>query len=143
MRVLAKIDGALTEYGYIENDGGGMRWRPEEPEEPERTVCEDDEGDWPDPDGDTWGPFTVRVHFRVPGKGWNVCVKAEARSAREMPGMAASMRRTYAKTRGWYPRPASHCDDCNPRGNPGALAVNGHEYNRHRKARQGRKSRLR
>lgn len=29
-----------------------------------------------------------------------------------------------------------------PAGNPGALAVNGHEYNRHRKARQGRKSRL-
>lgn len=30
-----------------------------------------------------------------------------------------------------------------PAGNPGALPVNGHEYNRHRKARQGRKSRLR
>lgn len=122
--VPATIDGALTEYGYIENDGGGMHWRPEEPE---RTVCEDDEDDWPDSDGDVWGPFTVRLHFRVPGKGWNVCLKADARSAGKMPELAASMRKAYA-TRGRYPRPDSHCDDCNPAGNPGALAVNGREY---------------
>ena len=31
------------------------------------------------------------------------------------------------------------CRDCNPRGNPGPLAVNGHEYRRRSKARARRK----
>lgn len=39
------------------------------------------------------------------------------------------------------PRGRARCRRCNPHGNPGPLAVNGHEYSRRRKARQRRKRR--
>jgi hypothetical protein len=38
------------------------------------------------------------------------------------------------------PRDRHRCRKCNPHGNPGPLAVNGHEYDRRRKARQRRKA---
>jgi len=140
--ILASIDGALTACGYIDfgETGSSMRWRPEPPPEPERktTDGQDDEEDWLDSD-DTWGPFTVRLHFRVPHKGWNVCLKAEARSAEQMPVMVKSMRDAYRKMRGWYPRPASRCDECNPRGNPEPLAVDGRAYQRRLRNRRRRR----
>jgi hypothetical protein len=134
--VLASIDGALTEYGYVGNDGGGMRWRPEEPEAIDAEWFDVD--DWPDPGDDAWGPFTVRLHFREPGNGWNICLKAEARRADQMPGLARGIKAYYAERPGCYPRPASHCSDCNPRGNPGPLAVNGRAYQRRLRNRRRR-----
>jgi hypothetical protein len=149
--ILSRIDSALAGDGTVNygETGDSMRWQPG------LVICDEggplspipakvpqglewDDDDSAGPDDDTWGPFTVRLHFRVPHEGWNACVKAEARSADRMPEMARSMTRAYATMRGWYPRPASHCDECNPKGNPEPLAVNGHEYRRRQMNRRKR-----
>jgi hypothetical protein len=133
--ILAKIDGALTDYGYIDHGevGSSMRWRPEppEPEDGHDGEC----GPIPD---EARGSHVITLHFKVPRMGWNVHICAEARSADAVPRMTRNMKAMYGKRRGWYPRPVSHCEECNPRGNPGPLAVNGSEYQRRLRNRRKR-----
>jgi hypothetical protein len=140
--VLASIDGALTACGYVGSGDAGsqMRWRPEPPEEPEREPTGEAGEAGED---DDWAPLrpslTVTAHFRVPGRGWDACVRAGARSAGQMPGLARDLKAAYARQPGWYPRPASHCGECNPRGNPEPLAVDGREYQRRIRNRRRRR----
>jgi hypothetical protein len=126
--VLARIDGALTDYGYIDREGGAMRWRPEPPEEPE------DDGP---SSGDRPG-FTVAAHYRT-RQGFNACIRVTVYS--EAARVAAE--RKMAKARhpypGWSRRPASRCSDCNPKGNPEPLAVDGRAYQRRIKSRRKRR----
>lgn len=138
--VLASIDGALTDYGYIDHGevGSSMRWRPEPPPpEPEPEWHDLDDlylldGDRPE--------FTVTAHYRT-SAGFNACVRATVYSEADRVAGQAKMAKVRHPYPGWSPRPASRCGDCNPHGNPGPLAVNGHEYNRRRKARQTRRRR--
>jgi hypothetical protein len=132
--VLASIDGALTDYGYIESGevGSSMRWRPEPPEaepDPEWHNLDDLhflDGDRPE--------FTVTAHYRT-SAGFNACVRATVYSEAARVAMA-KVRHPYP---GWSPRPASRCEECNPRGNPGPLAVNGSEYQRRIRNRRRRR----
>jgi hypothetical protein len=134
--VLARIDGALTDYGYIDfgETGSSMRWRPEPPPEPEDQGDEEDGALIPLRPG-----LMIAVHFRDTRHGWNICVRAEARRADQLPGLARDMKARYARQPGLHPRPASHCEECNPRGNPGPLAVDGRAYQRRIKSRRKRR----
>jgi hypothetical protein len=127
--ILAKIDGALTDYGYIDHGevGSSMRWRPQPPEpEPEP--------EWHDLDGlEAWSPHAIALHYRVPRMGWDVHVRADG-----APMMVETLKATYGNRRGWYPRPASHCEERNPHGNPTPLAVDGSEYQRRLRNRRKR-----
>lgn len=126
--VLASIDGALTDYGYIDHGGSAMRWRPGPPE------GEDD----PCAGGalvDVTALFTAAFHYRT-RDGYDVCARVVVYSEADRAEMARKTARS-AREAGWRLRPASHCEECNPRGNPGPLPVNGHEY--HRRLRNRRK----
>jgi hypothetical protein len=130
--VLASIDGTLTACGYVESGevGSSMRWRPEPPEpEPGQATLFGGEA------------HEITLHYKVPGMGWDVHIRAEARSDDGVPGMTRNLKAAYGRRRGWYPRPASHCEECNPRGNLGPLAVDGREYQRRLKSRRRRHAR--
>lgn len=83
-------------------------------------------------------PVRVTAHFRV--DGWqDLCVRVTVYSEKEPEEVARRMARF--RQRGWSARPASHCGECNPAGNPGPLAVDGHDYQRRLKARRKRRRR--
>jgi hypothetical protein len=140
--VLASIDGALAAYGTAGygDTGSSMRWRPEPPA---LVICDDGQPLQPLPRS---GPsrqepkpvFVVTRHYRIAG-GFLACVRAEVYTKAGQAAAAAKMKAARHPYPGWSPRPASRCEECNPHGNPGPLAVDGHEYTRRRKARQRRK----
>jgi hypothetical protein len=142
--VLASIDGALAAYGTVLRGdvGCSMRWRPG------LVICDEGEALWPAlrkapretrrirvPERPV---FTVTGHYRT-RYGIDACVRVTVHSeaARaEAERRMASARHPYP---GWSPRPASQCSDCNPRGNPEPLAVDGRAYQRRLKNRRRRR----
>jgi hypothetical protein len=137
--VLASIDGALTACGYIDSGevGSSMRWRPEPPE-PELEWRDVDDLRAPGSLDDDRPGFTATAHYRT-RQGFNVCVRATVYSEAARAKAAAKMAKARHPCPGWFPRPASRCGDCNPRGNPGPLAVNGGEYQRRLRNRRKRR----
>lgn len=129
--VLKSIDGALTACGYIDfgETGSSMRWRPEPPEDPQ--------DDGPLEVADRPG-FTVTAHYRT-RQGFNACVRVTVYS--EAARVAAERKMATARHPypGWSRRPASRCSDCNPKGNPEPLAVDGRAYQRRLKSRRRRR----
>lgn len=144
--VLASIDGALTAYGSADygDTGDSMRWHPG------RLICDDGRPLWPAPwkappvlewddypDDDRPG-FTVTAHYRT-SQGFNACVRATVYTETDRDATARKMAKALHPYPGWSPRPASRCGDCNPRGNPEPLAVDGGAYQRRLKNRRRRR----
>lgn len=144
--VLASIDGALAAYGSVDygETGDQMRWHPG------RVICDDGRPLWPAPrkappalewdgdypDDDRPG-FTVTAHYRT-RQGYNACVRVTVYSEAARIAAEAKMAKARHPYPGWFPRPASRCGDCNPRGNPEPLAVDGREYQRRLRDRRKR-----
>lgn len=135
--VLASIDGALAAYGTVDygDTGCSMRWRPEPPV---LVICGEGQPLWP-----------LRAGL-VPDADIGALVQAAASAAISLTagmealadGMAKAARAIHDLLHAAL-RPHQHkrCLVCNPRRNPGKLAVDGHEYHRRQKARQKRKRR--
>jgi hypothetical protein len=119
--ILDVIDGALRDHAV---SADAMRWSP---------------------DPETLGEDDTSLLLRIDVSGF---VEAMQRMSEAIAALAAP----FAKMRERFlylapcvlghdrPRDRHRCPKCNPRGNPGPLAVNGHEHNRRRKARQRRKA---
>jgi hypothetical protein len=142
--VLASIDGALAAYGTVGygDTGSSMRWRPEPPG---LVICDEGQPLQPLPRRGTYPHeekpvFLVAGHYRISG-GFHACVRIEVYTCADQAATAAKVKANRHPYPGWSPRPASRCEECNPHGNPEPLAVDGHDYQRRRKARQRRKSR--
>jgi hypothetical protein len=121
--ILDVIDGTLRDYAV---SGDAMRWSP------------DPEAREADTDGGASLLLSVDVSGFVEGlrqvceaiaRLGAVCAKA----MRPMDLLAALCTGRHER-----PRDRARCPRCNPRGNPGALAVNGREYQRRLRNRRKR-----
>jgi hypothetical protein len=125
--VLASIDGALAAYGTVDygDTGDQMRWRPETPG---LVICDDGQ---PLPLA-RWSPPAVRTDVTEAGIGrpdvlLRFAAGWEAFSV-EVVNATRAIHDLYAVWRS--PQHKRRCRECNPRGNPPPLKVDGREYRR-------------
>ena len=121
--VLAAIDACLDDYEVSDD---AMRWAPDEPE--------------PTP---TFSPARIAANasaFVEAVNGMRCAAQAMLESFGKTFGpflsatQSAMHRSVYSSDR----KHARRCPTCNPRGFPKPLPINGHEYNRRRRARARR-----
>jgi hypothetical protein len=142
--VLKSIDSALAGDGTVcfGETGDSMRWLPG------MVICHEGVASGPAPkkaapvlewDDDGRPGFTVTAHYRT-GLSYFACVRATVYTEADRDATERKMAKARHPYPGWSPRPASRCGDCNPRGNPEPLAVDGHDYTRRQRARRQRKA---
>jgi hypothetical protein len=90
-----------------------------------------------DPGGGSRAAYRVAVHYRTSG-GMTACIRAEVCCEADATAGARRMAAVRHPAPGWNPRPASQCEECNPKGNPPPLAVDGREYQRRLRNRRKR-----
>jgi hypothetical protein len=129
--VLAGIDGALAAYGTVDygDTGDSMRWRPETPR---LVICDDGR---PLPLA-RWSPPFAEADISQNAAWQTFTARMEAFAAGMAKALLAIHDLHAAMDPCWHKR---QCRECHPRGNPGALAVNGREHRRRFKNRRKRR----
>jgi len=125
----APADGALAAYGTVGygETGDSMRWRPEPPA---LVICDGGRLLTPARRSPSFAEAEIIAPAAWFSGNWEAFGAEVDRAVREVHSLYAAWKPRHHKRR---------CSRCNPAGNPGPLAVDGHEYQRRLKNRRKRK----